>query len=99
MIDKNSDPSSPRLIITAQEAAQIIGMAHGTAENRLSKGTFPIKVHKEGRPWMCVVADVEAYIALRSSEAVKIAPEEPAVEPSHKRGPGRPRKVVKGGVS
>lgn len=75
-----------RVSITLVEAGHAIGYEQQTCYNLHCKGTFPLKIHKEGKKPMVALTELIRYLAERSPAAND--PERPM--PAKKKGPGRP---------
>jgi hypothetical protein len=72
-----------QLFIPLVDAARAIGYAESSAYNLHSRGTFPIRVQKQGRKPVISILDLAAYLNAKT--------EKPGEQP--KRRPGRPTKA------
>jgi hypothetical protein len=60
-----------KLTLTLQTACEEIGIAIGTAYNRISSNTFELPTQKEGNNHIVDVRDVAEYIDTRRKAALK----------------------------
>ncbi|GAC1569423.1 MAG: hypothetical protein NVS3B3_23820 [Aquirhabdus sp.] len=59
-----------KMLLTLSEVCQEIGIATGTAHNKLGAGTFPIPTRKEGKHIVADVRDVGQYLDKQRSDAI-----------------------------
>ncbi len=60
-----------RMILTLAEVCQEIGIAVGTAHNRIGADSFPIPTRKAGKHLVADVRDVGAYLDKCRDESIK----------------------------